>query len=80
MEKSQEGSSGPRIIQWLLDTRILWPVRQTASPKEAVQELKTMVGHGYTYLEDWMLMNTGLESIVAPLRIRTSFGAEILPR
>jgi 4'-phosphopantetheinyl transferase len=35
--------SSPRIVQWLLDTRPLWPVPKLASSKDEVARLKTVV-------------------------------------
>ncbi len=37
------GSSGPRIIQWYVDTRPMWPVPKKAKPKDEVLELTNVV-------------------------------------
>jgi hypothetical protein len=45
MESSSDGLSSPKIIQWLLDTRSLWPVSGHLKPKEEVAELRTVVSN-----------------------------------
>jgi 4'-phosphopantetheinyl transferase len=36
-------NSGPKIIQWILDTRPLWPVPKKEKTKDEVQELSVVV-------------------------------------
>jgi 4'-phosphopantetheinyl transferase len=43
MSSTDAGNSGPRIVQWLLDTRPLWPVPPKDRPKDEVQGLKVAV-------------------------------------
>jgi hypothetical protein len=45
MEISIDRPSSPKIIQWLLDTRSLWPVPGHLKPKEEVAELRTVVSN-----------------------------------
>ncbi|RDW77790.1 hypothetical protein BP6252_05843 [Coleophoma cylindrospora] len=45
-----DGKTEPRIIQWLLDTRPLWPVSRKASPKDEVQELKSVASRALSLL------------------------------
>lgn len=40
---SQPDYKGPQIIQWILDTRPLWPIPTKENRREEVQELKTVV-------------------------------------
>jgi hypothetical protein len=34
----------PKIVQWILDTRPLWPVPAKGKRRDEVEELKTVVG------------------------------------
>ncbi|KAK6580456.1 hypothetical protein PZA11_007478 [Diplocarpon coronariae] len=46
----QESVSGPRIIQWYLDTRPLWPVPNHSNPRDEVQQLKTIAARELSLL------------------------------
>ncbi|CAL3971150.1 unnamed protein product [Diplocarpon coronariae] len=46
----QESVSGPRIIQWYLDTRPLWPVPNQSNPRDEVQQLKTIAARELSLL------------------------------
>ncbi|KAL5324823.1 hypothetical protein ACEPPN_005941 [Leptodophora sp. 'Broadleaf-Isolate-01'] len=53
MEGSQTDSdSSPRIIQWFLDTRPLWPVPKQAKSKDEVQALKTAAAKELSLLSE----------------------------
>lgn len=41
-QETVDGSDEPRIVQWLIDTRPLWPVKK-AKARDEVQQLKTVV-------------------------------------
>lgn len=42
-DSNQGGTAGPTFIQWILDTRPLWPVPKKTSPREEVAEFKDVV-------------------------------------
>jgi 4'-phosphopantetheinyl transferase len=42
-DQDEYGTGSPTIIQWILDTRPLWPVPKKTSPREEVAELKNVV-------------------------------------
>ncbi|ESZ91939.1 hypothetical protein SBOR_7684 [Sclerotinia borealis F-4128] len=44
--------SKPYIIQWLLDTRLLWPVHRNDKPREEVAELRTVASRALALLSD----------------------------
>ncbi|QSZ32160.1 hypothetical protein DSL72_001731 [Monilinia vaccinii-corymbosi] len=44
--------SKPYIIQWLLDTRLLWPVHHKDKPREGVAELRTAASRALALLSD----------------------------
>ncbi|RKF79137.1 4'-phosphopantetheinyl transferase NpgA [Golovinomyces cichoracearum] len=52
MVGSQEDTSDPKIVRWLLDTRPLWPVSAKAKTKEEVQELKNVASRALNLLPE----------------------------
>jgi 4'-phosphopantetheinyl transferase len=42
-EADESGPGSPTIVQWIIDTRTLWPVPKKTSPREEVAELKNIV-------------------------------------
>lgn len=47
----------PRILQYFLDTRPLWPVQPQANKKDEVQQLKTIVRHNISIDSERQLAN-----------------------
>ncbi|KAH7386445.1 hypothetical protein BKA64DRAFT_581331 [Cadophora sp. MPI-SDFR-AT-0126] len=52
MEPQNSGrQDGPRIVQWFIDTRPLWPVKK-ANARDEVQELKTVASKAFSLLTE----------------------------
>ncbi|KAJ5040592.1 uncharacterized protein L3040_006244 [Drepanopeziza brunnea f. sp. 'multigermtubi'] len=53
MTSSQKAlsESNPKIVQWFVDTRPLWPVQQ-AKPRDEVQQLKTVASRALSLLSE----------------------------
>ncbi|KAI9046808.1 hypothetical protein LZ554_008889 [Drepanopeziza brunnea f. sp. 'monogermtubi'] len=49
---SRPRSSTPRIIQWFIDTRPLWPVPKQANPRDEVSHLKTIASEELSLLSE----------------------------
>ncbi|KAH7390420.1 hypothetical protein BKA64DRAFT_710971 [Cadophora sp. MPI-SDFR-AT-0126] len=49
---SSEASPGPRIIQWFIDTRSLWPVPKQAKTQDEVAALKTVAAKELSLLSE----------------------------
>ncbi|TVY83974.1 4'-phosphopantetheinyl transferase NpgA [Lachnellula suecica] len=52
MSATEAKKAQPRIVQWLLDTRPLWPVPRKDRPKDEVQELKVVAARALALLSE----------------------------
>ncbi|KAH9206371.1 hypothetical protein DL95DRAFT_469672 [Leptodontidium sp. 2 PMI_412] len=50
-QETVDGSDEPRIVQWLIDTRPLWPVKK-AKARDEVQQLKTVASRALSLLTE----------------------------
>ncbi|KAG4441593.1 hypothetical protein IFR05_002928 [Cadophora sp. M221] len=50
-QETAGASNGPRIVQWFIDTRPLWPVKK-ANARDEVQQLKTVASRALSLLPE----------------------------
>ena len=81
MTLNGENSGSPRILQYFLDTRPLWPVHPQSNKKDEVQQLKIVVDIPYHELSYryYLLMNLGISRTGSSHARRTSQRSQILP-
>ena len=51
-EAIQTATSSPTIVQWILDTRPLWPVTKRATSRDEVEELQHVVSPLFSLTSD----------------------------
>lgn len=73
-----KSSHEPKIIQWLLDTRPLWPVTKRSKPREEVELLRTVVRPLHSPSNS-ILQISGLTSPLPPHALRASLRPALLP-
>lgn len=72
------GSSGPKIIQWYVDTRRMWPVPKKDKPRDEVLEFKTVVSPLSPILESRIHTSPGRTRTLTIISSGTRFGTPIL--